>query len=127
MREIKEFIEKYEALLPVSSSISYTEAERRAGEFLSAMAMITSWRHVLSEDKIRLLTVQTAAYASEMFKGTAKTVTENKLAAEASTEHTRAREELERIENDIAYLKAFYDIFNNAHIFYRTMAKGVNE
>lgn len=124
---MKQFIEKYEALLPVGTSISYTEAERRAGEFLSAMATITNFRHILGEDKIRLLSIQTAVYAQELSKGTAKTVTENKLAAEASAEYTQAREDFERIENDIAYLKAYYEIFNNAHIFYRTMAKGVNE
>lgn len=124
---MKEYIEIYTEILPVGTSISYTEAERRAGEFLTAMAKITDWKHVLTSQKIKCLTIQTAVYASEMSKGTAKTVTENKLTAEASKEYTQAREELENIENDISYLKSFYDIFNNAHIFYRTMAKGVNE
>lgn len=124
MKDVKEFIAKYSALLPVNKSISFTEAERRAGEFLSAMATITEWRHAFSEDKIKLLTVQTATYAQEMSKGTAKTVTENKLTAEASAEYTKAREDFESIENDISYLKAYYDLFQNGHIFYRTMAKG---
>lgn len=127
MNDIKQYIEQYTKLLPVGKSISYTEAERRAGEFLSAMATLSDYKHILSEDKIRLLTVQTVTYASEMSKGTAKTVTENKLSAEASGEYIKAREELERIENDISYVKAMYDVFNNAHIFFRTMAKGVNE
>jgi hypothetical protein len=126
MNEIKEYIQRFESLLPVGTSISYTEAEKRAGEFLAAQAMITNWRHLLSTDKIRLLSVQTAVYAQQMLKGTAKTVTENKLTAEASEEYTSAREALEQIENDLSYLKAYYDIFNNAHIFYRGMAKGDN-
>jgi len=127
MNDIKEFISKYESLLAVGTSISYTEAERRAGEFLVGMARITDMKHLLSGDKIRMLSVQTAVYASLMAKGTAKTVTENKLNAEASPEYEKAREDLEHLENDISYLRAYYDILNNAHIFYRTMAKGVNE
>lgn len=127
MTELKQLIGKYEELLPVGTSISYTEAERRAGEFLSAMATVTNVKHLLNSDKIRLLSIQTAVYAEQMSKGTAKTVTENKLTAEASEEYTKAREDLENIDNDISYLRAYYDIFNNAHIFYRTMAKGVNE
>ncbi len=127
MNDIKEFISKYESLLAVGTSISYTEAERRAGEFLVGMARITDMKHLLSGDKIRMLSVQTAVYASLMAKGTAKTVTENKLNTEASPEYEKAREDLEHLENDISYLRAYYDILNNAHIFYRTMAKGVNE
>lgn len=124
MKEIKDFIAKYEALLPVASSISSPESERRAGEFLSAMAQITNWRHLLNEEKIRRLTVQTATFAQELSKGTAKTVTENKMTAEASESYTKAREEFEYLENDISYLKAYYDIFMSAHVFYRQMARG---
>lgn len=126
MRDIKEFIQGYAELLAVGTSVSFTEAERRAGEFLSAMAQITDVRHLLSNEKIKLLSVQTATYAQELGKGTAKTVTENKTSAEASPIYMKAREELEGIENDLSYLKAYYDIFNNGHIFYRTMAKGDN-
>lgn len=126
MTEMKEFLAKYEALLPVGGSLSMPEAERRASEFLSAQATIANWRHILSDDKVRLMSVQTAVYAEQMHKGTAKTVTENKLVAEASEEYTRAREEYERMENDLSYLKAYAEIFQNAHIFYRNMAKGDN-
>jgi hypothetical protein len=124
MDNFKLMIEKYSKLLPVGTSVSYTEAERRAGEFLSASAQITDIRHMLSSEKIKLTSVQIAVYAQEMAKGTAKTVTENKLTAEASEEYTKAREDLELIDNDLSYLKAFYDIFMSAHVFYRQMARG---
>ena len=124
MTEIKEYIAKYESLLPTGEGLSAVEAERRAGEFLSVMATIVNWRHLLAQDKIRLMSVQTAVYAEQMAAGTAKTVTENKLAAEASQAYTKSREDFESIENDLNYLKAYYEIFNNAHIFYRSVAKG---
>jgi hypothetical protein len=126
MRDLKTFIEKYAALLPVGTSISFTDAERRASEFLTAQATITDFRHLLTTERIKCLTVQTAVFAQQMSKGAGKTVTQDKLNAEASDEYIHAREDLENIENDLAYLRAYYDIFNNAHIFYRNMAKGEN-
>lgn len=121
---MKTFIESYRALLPLAKSISTSEAERRAGEFLSVLATVTEWRHVLSEEKIRCLSVQSAVYSEAMNKGTSTTMTANKISAEASSEYILAREELEKIENDISYLKAYYDLFMSAHVFYRQIAKG---
>ena len=123
MSDFKGMIEEYAKLLPVGTSISYVEAERRAGEFLVAMAKVTDLKHIFSKEKIAQLSLQTATYANEMSKGTSKTVTENKLNAEASEAYTLAREALEEIENDIAYLKTYYEIFNNAHIFFRNLSK----
>lgn len=126
MKEIKDYIEQYAKLLPVGTSLSYVELERRAGEFLHIMSMITEWKHAFSHEKIRLLSMQTATFASELSKGTGKTVTENKTMAEASGVYIEAREALEDIENDISYLKAYYDLFQNAHIFYRNLTKQEN-
>lgn len=124
MKEVKEYLEKYQKLLPVGQCVSQTESERRAGEFLEAMAFITNWRHDFGKEKIRLLSVQTAVYAEQLSKGTAKTVTENKTTAEASPEYAKAREEYESIENDLTFLKAYFEIFSNAHVFYRKMSAG---
>jgi len=122
--EIKEYIEKYASKLAVNKMVSFTEAEKRAGEFLYAQAQITDWRHLLSEEKIKLTSIQLATYAEQLSLCTGKTVTENKTTVEASKEYQKAREDLESVENDIAYLKAYYDIFQNAHVFFRQMAKG---
>lgn len=90
------------------------------------MAKITDWRHQFNEDKIKKLTIQTATYAEQMSLQSAKTVTENKMHAEASKPYEKAREELESVDNDLSYLKAMFDVFNNAHIFYRGIAKDNN-
>lgn len=124
MKEIKDYLTKYTELLPLGNSVSQPEAERRASEFLVALATITDCRHALSDDKIRLLSVQTAVYAEELTKAGCKTITESKTNAEASKPYTEARESFERIENDISYLKAYYDVFMAAHVFYRNVAKG---
>lgn len=124
MKEVKDLLDKYVRMLPMGTSVSYTEAEKRAGAFLEAMALVTEFRHMLSQEKIRALSTQTAVYAQELVKGTGKTMTENKIAAEASGEYTKAREDLEGLDNDLSYLKAHYEIFQNAHVFYRNVAKG---
>lgn len=126
MKEIKEFIDKHVAMLPVGNSVSFTQYETKAGDFLTALAKIADFRHIFSEDKIRLTSTHIAVYAEQMAKGTAKTVTENKLIAEASPEYIKAREDLESMENNIVYLKTFNDIFTNAHVLYRQLSKGEN-
>jgi hypothetical protein len=123
MGDFKQFIEKYAKLLPVGTSISFTEAERRAGEFLHAMATITTLKHDFSIEKIKLQSVQSAVYSEELNKATGKTVTENKVTVEASITYQKAREDLEFIDADISYLKAYYDIFMAAHVFYRNLSK----
>lgn len=124
METLQDFLKEYKELLALDNSISLPEAERRAAKFLVGMATITDLRHTFSNEKVKLLTVQTATFAEEMSKSDAKTVTENKMRAEASSAYVVAREDLERIENDIAFLKAYYDILNNGHVFYRNIAKG---
>jgi len=124
MKDFKVFLEKYIIQLPLSKSISTSEAEKRAGAFLEGMAHITDMRHNFSEEKIKYLSVQTSVYAEELSKGTAKTMTENKVTAEASKPYEEAREDLERIDNDLSYLRAYYDIFMAAHVFYRNISKG---
>lgn len=124
MTNFKDYLEKYAKLLPVTTSVSFVEAEKRSSQFLEATAMITEWRHTLGSEKIKAISIQTVVYSSELSKGTAKTMTENKVLAEASKEYLSARESLEGIENDSSYLKSYYDIFMAAHIFYRQMARG---
>lgn len=119
----KETIAQYETFLPSTTSFSTVESEKRAGEFLVVMAKITDWRHQLHEDKIKKLTIQTATFAEQMSLQSAKTITENKMNAEASKPYEKAREEFERVENDLSYLKAMWDIFMAAHVFYRNLCK----
>jgi hypothetical protein len=124
MNEIKEMIARLNKLLPVGTSISYTEAERRAGEFLYGLALIADYKHEVGAEKIKNLSLQTAVYAVELAKGTAKTVTENKTVAEASLNYISAREALEGSENDLSYLRTYIELYTNSHIFYRNLSKG---
>jgi hypothetical protein len=126
MKEIKDYLGEFEKLLPIGKSVSPVEAERRAGQFLVALATIANYRHLFSEDRIRSTSIQSAVYAEELSKCEGSTITANKITVEASGPYTSAREGLERTENDLSYLKAFQEIFMNAHVFYRNLAKGEN-
>jgi hypothetical protein len=50
-------------------------------------------------------------------------ITESKIKVEAAPEYLLSREALETSENDLNFLKTYYEIFLNAHIQYRNMAK----
>lgn len=123
MKDLSEIVSRYSKLLPLNQSISTVDAEKKASEFLVALAELADLKHAFMEQKIKLVSLHTSVYAEEMSKGTSKTMTENKLVAEASKAYISARESMENIENDINYIKSYYEIFLNAHLFYRTMAK----
>jgi hypothetical protein len=125
MKEIKEILDKYAGLLPLGENmVSTIEAERRAGEFLTALSYLANWRHLLSTHKIKALSIQTATYSEQMSKADSKQVTEKKAIAEAHPVYIEAREEFEKVENDLSFLKSYQEIFMNAHVFYRQLAKG---
>lgn len=123
MTEIKEQIKKWNEMLPAARATTQVEAERRAGEFLVANAHIAEWVHLFRDSKIKAESVQVATFSAEMNKSESKLVTEKKAQAEASKEYMTAREDFEYVENDISYLKTYQEIYNNAHIFYRGIAK----
>lgn len=123
MKEVKEQIQVWNEMLPTGKVVTQIEAERRASQFLVASAHIAEWVHIFRDSKIKAESVQVATFSSEMNKSESKLVTEKKAQAEASTSYVKAREEFEYIENDISYLKTYAEIYNNAHIFYRGIAK----
>lgn len=123
MKEIKEQIQKWTQLLPTGKVVTAIEAERRASEFLVANAHIAEWIHLFKDGKIKSESMKVGVYATEMNNCPSKQVTEKKAMAEASESYLKVREEFEFIENDISYLKAFQEIFNNGHIFYRNISR----
>lgn len=123
MNEFKVHLQQYIELLNVDKSISNREAESRAGQFLLACTQIADRRHMLNEDRVKLLTIQSITYREEQSKAEGKTVGERAAEVESSKPYTDAREALEYIDNDINYLKAMHECFLNGHIFMRGLSK----
>lgn len=126
MKEIKEYIDKFIELLPAEKSITGYEAERRASQFLVACAHIANWRHMYRQEKIKATSMERAIYSNVLSNVASSKITESKIKVEADPSYIAARESLEGWDNDLDYLKTYYDIFLNSHIQLRAMAKEQN-
>lgn len=103
--------------------MTYGESESRAGQFLEARGSVLDLSHLLRGELVKVTSMHAVIYASQLDKAQAKTITESKVIAEASDIYIKARENVENIENDMAYLKGMYDLFHDAHLLYRQMSK----
>lgn len=101
------------------------DAEIKASEFLAINAQIISMKLELQSYQVRLISLQDAVYKDAVMNAGGKNVTESKLIAEATKDYQLTRENVENINAQLDYLKHFIDLFNNAHIFYRQLSKGV--
>lgn len=127
-------MEKYENLIKKIES-AYTEgitlddAEKLAGEFLHAQLSISSELQSADLDsrmrKTGLKAVRSAIYMETTTKS-------DKKPTESALEHIlngneiiiSEQENMDKAEARRDELKRYYDIFANAHIFYRGIAKG---
>lgn len=123
MKEM-DFINQWQALLPMDGSVSQLESERRASIFLSAMAHITTWRLLYAEELIRATSISTATYGSLVTNSESRNITEAKILVQGSPEYQKVNEEAQHLEVRVRALGEFYNVFINAHIFYRHLAKG---
>lgn len=121
---IRQYIDDCVGLLKVDNAISEREAEMRAGRFLNVLAHITNALYIVSDSKIKDVSLKDAVYAEKLNTDQSKNVTEKKANAEAHPDYAKAREAYEVSENTIAYLKAYQKIFTDAHVFFRQLAKG---
>lgn len=103
--------------------ITTFEAEERASSFLIVTAELLKYIHYLDLKGIKAESVSTATYHKSMHLTDSKNVTEKKAAAEADPDYIKSREEAEEYSSDIKYLKGMVDIFKDAHIMWRQIAK----
>jgi hypothetical protein len=119
---LKQKISEHLELIKYSSA-SLREAPERASSFLVMVAVLADVKRSCEQDKAKLTTVCAGAYAEALSYSGGKNVTEKKIDAEKDSNYTVYREALEECEAKISWLKTYIDIFNNAHITYRNLAK----
>jgi hypothetical protein len=131
MKTIKTLCDSLEKKIEATytTSLAPDEAEKLAAEFLHAQMTLSEELRVVELDarmkKSGLKAVQAAVYMAE-------TQGKDKKPTEAALQHTinmdisvsGAQDALDLAEVDKNDLERCYEIFNNAHIFYRTLAKG---
>lgn len=111
------------------SGVSLEEAEKLAAEFLYAQLKVSAELKVIDLDartkKSGLKAVRAAAYMAAAATGDKKP-TEAAIAAMVDTNKMVSTEQdgLDTAEVIRADLERYYDIFLNAHIYFRGIAKG---
>lgn len=119
----KKIIDTYE------SGVTLEEAEKLAAEFLHAQLSVSSelTKHSLDlrMKKTGNKSIRAAVYL-EIVSAADKKPTESQISAIIETDKTVAAQQdaLDKAEVLTAELERYYDIFVNAHIFYRGIAKG---
>lgn len=121
--DIKAYIEENIYLLPSDKVLSQIEAQKRASKFLAVVAVLAEQKHELSNDKIKLQSLFSIANNESLRSAEGSSVGARTAAAEASSPYIEARESVEEVENNIKYLHTMMEVFNNAHILLRGMAK----
>lgn len=128
----KERCEELEAIIQntYTEGVTLDEAERLSGNFLHAMLQVNSQLSKADLDartrKSGVKAVRAAVYLG-IVQGSEKKPTEAQIAAMIDTDSlvTSEQSALDSAEVLKAELERFYDIFNQAHIYYRQMSKGV--
>ena len=122
-KDIKEYIEENLSLLPSDKVLSQVEATKRASKFLAVISVLAEAKHDLSNEKIKLQSLFSIANNEALSSAQGSTVGARTAAAEASAPYIEAREALETIENNIRYIMTMSEVFLNAHLLLRNIAK----
>lgn len=119
----KKIIDTYEA------GVSLDEAEKLAAEFLHAQISVSSELTKADLDarmkKSGNKAVRSTAYL-EIVSAADKKPTEAQISAFIETDKAVAGQQdlLDKAEVALAELERYYDIFTQAHVYYRNLAKG---
>ncbi len=131
MTEFKDFCAKLETAIRDSytNGVTMEEAEKLAGKFLGGQLAVSTQLKAVSLDarmrKSGLKAMRAAIYLGEI-KGADKKPTEAQLAALVDTHEVVQSEQnaLDTAEVEREALERYYDVFGNAHIHFRSIAKG---
>ena len=110
-------------------SITMPEAEKLAAEFLHAQIVVSGELRKSDLDarmkKSGVKALRANAYLSIVSEAEKKP-TETQIASIIDTDQLviKNQELLDKSEVDRANLERYYDIFTNAHVFYRNVARG---
>ena len=122
MKDIDEFLEKYTVILSSDGIISDVEAHRRATMFLEACAHLISYKHQLLDEEIKSSSLSDINFAEALNKQEGGDAKKREVNAKADLVYIQAKETFEQNRNRTRTIDKFYDVFMNAHIFYRKLS-----
>lgn len=121
--QIKQLVDDHIDLIALGPK-AHKEALDRTTRFLIVIALLADYKLELERRKAKVATMRDAFYSHAVTTAEGKNVTEKKVQAESNKQYTDQRESVEEIDAEMWWLKTHIDMFNNAHLTYRTMAKG---
>jgi hypothetical protein len=121
--EVRSVIETGLKIVGRDKGVSQFEAEERASSLLIIAAELYKQKYNLENKLIKSSSIQRVSFSKSIHEAEGKNVTEKKVKAESDPTYIKDREESEELENDVSYLKAIIEIFQNAHIMWRQIAK----
>lgn len=125
-RELEELIQA-----AYTDNLTLDQAEKLAGNFLHALLQVSSELSKVDLDartrKAGVKAIRAGAYLEIIQNSEGKKPTEAQIAAIIETNVLVISQQSESDAAEVlkAELERFYDIFNQAHIYFRQMSKGV--
>jgi hypothetical protein len=95
------------------------ESRERAGRFLVAQALLTSYLKQIDEELAKFSVLKDATFAKTINKTDGKNVTEKKINAGANEEYCQMTVSYDNLVAVREWIKGHIKIFENAHILYR--------
>ena len=121
--EIRRFCSDHiEKTIPEANLNQY-EIEKRTGAFLQCKARVVEWKRLFTEQRNHSKSLERTAFKIAIQMQGKGGVTENKLKAEADPEYQKYRELYEHYDSVVSYLRAYRDIFQDAHIMFRQLSR----
>ena len=112
--EVQALVNEHIQLIAFSKD-SYKEALERATKFLVISAIVAEFKREMLRD---------AFYAKALSEAEGKNVTEKKAMVPLNPDYAKQVEVCGELEASIGWSRTMIDIFNNAHVTYRQIAKG---
>jgi hypothetical protein len=116
--EIEKLIEDHIDLIHVDAN-ALANSKDRSARFLVIQAILATYLKSLEEAKAQLTTITEASFAQAIKYASGKNVTENKISASVDPQYSSTRENSEKLDAEINWIKTHMKIFENAHILFR--------
>lgn len=121
--EVQALVDEHIQLIAFSKN-SYKEAMDRATKFLVIAAIVAEFKRDQREKLTKREALRDAFYSKAIQESEGKNITEKKSQVALNKDYSEHAEVCGVLEANISWCSTMIDIFNNAHVTYRQLAKG---
>lgn len=121
--QIDKIISDYLPLLPIEDGNLLQHSEVKASKFLLAITKLASIRDQLLNEKVKKESLLAVSFNQALSNAKAGDAKARETLAKANPEYLATNEEVDTIENKLLYIRTMLEVFNNAHLLYRSLLK----